>query len=446
MNLEISKNELDGALAALGKLVSRTSPQEAYRSVQIEGKEDKLIFRTANGSESLAFSITAEIAEPLQTVVLFDDFRTAVKCSRNKALTISVENGNLSVEHQPLRPVAGEFPATPEPASGCEVFALPAGFVGLLAQAAPVVNRNEFRRVLQGIHLCRDGIVATNGKELLFIESALELETPTTIPFPLALLASRCDAGGTMTVWRENDRQRFIIALGPWTWSGMALPGNYPNWRPILPDASALKHVVCFDDDRAAQLALFLKSIPADPPNNPVSLTMDENRTTLNVAAGTMRTAIAADFPMEWGNCEISVNRDILSRLLRGGHRRLSFSGKHGPFLATGGIGTYVAMPLYNPQTQPVQPNQEEKMNENPHVGAVHVPPVATAITPEPVTVNPLDELAAAVDDFKTRIRAMFDESALLARKVKEVALAQKQKERDFVQAKRAIERIRMAI
>ena len=85
-------------------------------------------------------------------------------------------------------------------------------------------------------------------------------------------------------------------------------------------------------------------------------------------------------------------------------------------------------------------------MNENPHVGAVHVPPVATAITPEPVTVNPLDELAAAVDDFKTRIRAMFDESALLARKVKEVALAQKQKERDFVQAKRAIERIRMAI
>ena len=38
------------------------------------------------------------------------------------------------------------------------------------------------------------------------------------------------------------------------------------------------------------------------------------------------------------------------------------------------------------------------------------------------------------------------DESTLLMRKVKEVQLAQKQKERDFVQAKRAIERIRMAI
>ena len=40
----------------------------------------------------------------------------------------------------------------------------------------------------------------------------------------------------------------------------------------------------------------------------------------------------------------------------------------------------------------------------------------------------------------------MFDESTLLSRKVKEVALAQKQKEHDFVQAKRAIEQNRMAI
>ncbi len=71
--------------------------------------------------------------------------------------------------------------------------------------------------------------------------------------------------------------------------------------------------------------------------------------------------------------------------------------------------------------------------------------PAAPIINPE-VPVNPLDELASAVDDFKTRIRAMCDESVLLARKVKEVALAQKQKEREFIQARRAIERIRMAI
>ena len=60
--------------------------------------------------------------------------------------------------------------------------------------------------------------------------------------------------------------------------------------------------------------------------------------------------------------------------------------------------------------------------------------------------VNPLDELGVAIEEFKLKIKAMLDESAVLSRKVKEVALSQKQKERDFIQARRAIERIRMAI
>ena len=60
--------------------------------------------------------------------------------------------------------------------------------------------------------------------------------------------------------------------------------------------------------------------------------------------------------------------------------------------------------------------------------------------------VNPLDELGVAIEEFKLKIKAMFYESAVLSRKVKEVALNQKQKERDFIQARRAIERIRMAI
>ena len=60
--------------------------------------------------------------------------------------------------------------------------------------------------------------------------------------------------------------------------------------------------------------------------------------------------------------------------------------------------------------------------------------------------VNPLDELSAAIEEFKAKVKVMLDESTALSRKVKEVVIAQKQKERDFIQAKRAIERIRMAI
>ena len=59
---------------------------------------------------------------------------------------------------------------------------------------------------------------------------------------------------------------------------------------------------------------------------------------------------------------------------------------------------------------------------------------------------NPLEELSTAIEEFKVKVKAILDESTALSRKVKEVVIAQKQKERDFIQAKRAIERIRMAI
>ena len=59
--------------------------------------------------------------------------------------------------------------------------------------------------------------------------------------------------------------------------------------------------------------------------------------------------------------------------------------------------------------------------------------------------LNPLDELAACIEAFKSKIKDMFDESAAMSRKVREVAIAQRQKEREYVQTKRTIERIRTA-
>ena len=60
--------------------------------------------------------------------------------------------------------------------------------------------------------------------------------------------------------------------------------------------------------------------------------------------------------------------------------------------------------------------------------------------------VNPMDDLNHAIEEMRGKLRTLLDESALLARKVKEAVLQQKQREREFVQAKRAIERIKMAI
>ena len=67
---------------------------------------------------------------------------------------------------------------------------------------------------------------------------------------------------------------------------------------------------------------------------------------------------------------------------------------------------------------------------------------------PEPVpeAVDPMEELNHGIDELRGRLKLLLDETGVLTRKVKEALLRQKQKERDFILAKRAIERIKMAI
>ena len=76
-------------------------------------------------------------------------------------------------------------------------------------------------------------------------------------------------------------------------------------------------------------------------------------------------------------------------------------------------------------------------------VGSAPVQMVAHTLETE---LNPLEELGNSIEAFKLKQKVAFDDLAMLSRKVKEVQIQQRQKERDFIQARRAIERIRMAI
>ena len=448
MQIEVSKNELAGALSALGKLVCRTAAVEVYRSLRIEGKENKISFQTVGLEEAITYTFPVEGVEAFCAVVNFDEFRTIVRNTRNKSVILTHENGKFGVDNCVMRTFDVEWPTERVETGDCESAELPRLFVGYLEELAPIVDRNDYRPVLRGIHFCKEGLVATNGKELLHIDLALPIEN-LTIPFPHAVLATKSDDNGKVVTWCDQEYRYFRLEFGKWRWTGKALCGSYPNWRKVIPEQNKLNRVVTFDVDSADQLATFLKGVPNDPPNNPVTLSMVES--TLRVASGSgMRIDIPAESPTDWGDFKVTVNKNLLVRLLNEGHHRLAIANDSAPFIATGGIGRYIAMPLapHNKVVQPqTQPKEEKEMNENsiPYNVTAPLPPAAKIITPE-VPTNPLDDLAAAIDDFKTRLRAMFDESTLLSRKVKEVALSQKQKERDFVQAKRALERIRMAI
>ena len=442
--IEVNKSTLAGAMTALGKLICRTSPLTLCKVVKIEAKEGKLKLTTCGLEEEVTFELETGREEEFCCLVGFDEFRDAVRGGRNKMIGLSYEAGVLQVGDRYLVTVRDvEWPdfTTESEFKSCK---LQDGVVGMFARAAQVVDRNEPRTILRGIHLSLDGIAVTNGKELLNYDIPLALEKDLTIPLPLALIQSKATEAGTLTYWTKGTDVRFKIQVGAWSWTGKALAGDYPNWKRVIPEQNTLTRSISFLPERGEQLALFLKNVPDDIPHNVVELSNGTDNT-LDVRASDMHTSIAAELAGDW-NESLYIDRAILLRLLQEGHTKIELGSGFSPILSTGGHGRYIAMPLrrvQNEKTQ-TQPKQEESKMENTEK-VVSAPVQTAAPKQEPeVALNPLDDLSEAVEAFKLKLKASFDEAATLARKVKEAQIAQKQKERDFIQARRAIERIRM--
>ena len=97
MQINLNKTELTGALAALGKLVTRTSIIKTYQAVQIEGKADTLFSRTRNVVEEIEFRIAAELEDNFPAVLVsFEDFRQTVRNCKAKTLNLEIDNGRSS--------------------------------------------------------------------------------------------------------------------------------------------------------------------------------------------------------------------------------------------------------------------------------------------------------------------------------------------------------------
>ena len=450
MKIEVNKNELERALIALGKLISRMSPVPEHKSLLIECRDGKVCFSTRSPSEQMTFRTACAGEVKFRCIVGFDEFRDAVRGYRNKVLEIEDSEGALRVGERTLFPMSGVEWRVPDEGEHCSVSELPKDFVALFAAAAPLVDRNNPRKVLQGINLCREGITTTNGRELLNIYVPLNVDD-FTIPLPLALMQTKTTESGTLCTWTNRTGKMCRIETEHWVWHAEGLEGNYPNWKQVIPSQKALIRSVSFLPERGQQLEIFLKNVPDQPPHNPVELYQSDDPGYLNILAGEMHTSIAAEFIGNWNDVSIKLNKHVLLRLLSEGHTKIEAGDGHFPLLATGGTGRYITIPLYQPKTQetkPIQTQTEEPKMENNEMRVVSAPVQTVVRNPELVSeaVDPMEELNHGIDELRGRLKLLLDETGVLTRKVKEAVLKQKQKERDFILAKRAIERIKMAI
>ncbi|MBE6404884.1 MAG: hypothetical protein E7040_02550 [Lentisphaerae bacterium] len=453
MKVTINKNEIVSALTALGKNICRTSPVTLYKSLRINTFDGEIKLATCKGDEEVTFTTGVETVGTINAVVLFDEFREALKSCRAKTVEIAWENRMLKVGECYLEiQNESEWPVIEmnDSATSCE---LPENVVAMFTDAAPIVNNREPRRILHGINISRSGLTVTNGRELLNFPLDLDFES-TTVLLPLALIQSKATDSGRIYRWINNGSVYFRIDVGKWSWRGKALTGDFLNWKQIMPQKSVLTHEFRLTEEHVQRALTFLKSLPELPPHNAVEVSQYDGK--LKFVQEEQTLSLAAEFTGDWSSYSFSINRDMLQRIFQLGHTIVKTSDHHVPIQAEGGRGIYITMPLYQrkptvtqtvkePETKENTTTEEPKMEMNHGMKIVSAPVQTPAQNQEPET-SPLDELSISIEAFKLKIKTIADEASQLARKVKEAQIVQKQKEREFVQAKRAIERIRMAI
>ena len=424
--MRVEKKMLNDALRVLGKVVCQTSPVELYRSIRFVGDCDGVMAMATDGVETVSVILNAFAETEIDFCVPFKELKDLVRIGRSETIELT---GKFI-----------EFPASEEPSADAVSAILPVNFAELLAQAAPIVDRTGYRRVLHGINLSNAGVTVTDGKQLLHLPCVLSLAKDVTIPFPSALLAAKTSEMGTLQVWDNL----FKIEIGNFSWHGKLLEGQYPNWCGVIPSPESHDYSITLHE--VEKVLNWVKMIPRQKTTNGVELNVmpDGSVTLVSCIQPNFELKTPATVTGVSPRAVLTLDREIILRMLLQGYTTFkAHSDGQVPVIACGGAGQYIAMPIrIISQTQTtnstkIETKEEEKMEENNNV----VEPQNAA----PV-VNPLDELGTAIEDFKLKIKAMFEESTVLSRKVKEVALIQKQKERDFIQARRAIERIRMAI
>ena len=429
--MRIEKKTLNDALRVLGKVVCQTSPVELYRSVRFVGEENDIRAMATDGVETISMAVDAFTDAEIDFCVPYRELKELIRINRAETMDLT---GKFI-----------EFPAIDDPDPDAITVELPENFCELLASAAAVVDRNGYRQVLQGINLSSAGITATDGKQLLHLPCALSLEKDVTIPFPSALLALKSEqTGGILRIWNNH----FLLTMNNFEWYGRLIASEYPNWRLVIPSDEKLDYSITLHEPEKA--LSWVKMIPNQKTTNGVELNVMPDGSVMLVSCIqpefklNTQASVSGVTPQK----PLTLDRDILLRMLLQGYTTFrAHSESLMPVIASGGRGEYIAMPIRTitrTQTQEQnQPTQIEHEQEN-----THMEEHENVVEPQnaaPV-VNPLDELNANVEEFRGKLKLLLDESGVLIRKVKEVALIQRQKERDFIQAKRAIERIRMAI
>lgn len=338
---------------------------------------------------------------------------------------------------------------------------LPTGFAGFLLQAFQSAGKDAARPVLMGVNVSKAGIAGTDGKRLTHIPLPLSLKSDVTLPPSPIYAALRKYRWASLSHWDE------WAAI---TGAGFRLvlkrqDGVYPNYHALHARKDALDITAEISAADVPKAVEFMESMPKAEKGFmplwvlPNCVHLADSKRSISIAARSNAKA----------PCGIYCNSAYLLQALGLGHTRLALSSRKPDVVsAEGGTGNFLFMPINGrPDIPPTAetatvavpasntkntPTTKETKTMTTTIQPVPAPVAAafrpaatTPLTPQQPT-EPLAEIAANLAAMREHLDNLSSRLNEAARKIREAQVLQRQKERQYADANRKLERIRLAV
>lgn len=480
--LLINKSELSRVLTVLSRVAPIKSSTPILKCAKLQTIDRQTVSLTVtNLDEFLSCRLkVSDAPDGLDALLPIPEVKSFIKDNRRVLIQIEplatggvsiaeITGGQLAKREFPA-PEVKDFPVLPPCPE--KMFTTPPDFIQTLKEVAPTISLSDSRAVLHGFLLSKDGIVATDGKELCCVPYDLPIKESCILPIPNCLFTAEfLKAASKLGIAQNKVSSWTSFEVKNWIFTTKCIAGNYPNWKQVVPKDEDLSFSMTLDKSQTGKFADALKQLTDTDSLHMLQLKTDED----------MLEAFADCNPEQKAECRLTeatgklpddgifVNRNLLVRALSLGHHIFACDPvTYGPIVATGGLGKLVFMPINvkidpvtvpNNESQPNEPennkmenetmNQKNKTNAATETTKTPVIPATPdngfKVVTAPTQHDSYDELLASVEELRGSIRTINEQAANLTRKIRDSQANFKRREKDMKAAREAIEKLKVS-